>query len=131
MMTMAGMILLTSIIAVPGVQCNPDAESNINDFVVRFTVPEQASLPDRDDIVKAMEDTVRSNAEEWGVRVFRADLGGNSTRGRLYIYLEEDAPLESRGGHGAGRATRSPPSLPGSRSRSAGMGASTKRRPTR
>ncbi|MEN0064721.1 MAG: efflux RND transporter permease subunit [Myxococcota bacterium] len=89
---MIGGMLLTLMVAVPGIQCNPEAESNLNDFVVRFTVPEQADLKERDAIVRQMEETVEAHREEWGVRVYRSRLMSGSMQGRIFIHLEEDGP---------------------------------------
>jgi len=91
MMSMLAMILLTAVVAVPGVQCSPDAETNLNDFAVRFTVPEQADPAERDAIVRTLEETVREHEEEWGVRVFRSQLNGSSMQGRIFVYLDESS----------------------------------------
>ncbi|MBX2804111.1 MAG: efflux RND transporter permease subunit [Myxococcales bacterium] len=92
-MALAAMGLLTVTIAMPGVQCTDSGEGNINDFTVRFTVPPQASIVERDEIVRAFEDTLQEHREEWGIRVYRSRLRGDSRGGRLWVYLDEDAPL--------------------------------------
>lgn len=86
-MTLGAMGVLTMMIAMPGVQCTDSDEGNINDFAVRFTVPPQADIYDRDDIVRAMEATVEEHREEWGVRVYRSRLEADDREGRMWVYL--------------------------------------------
>jgi len=90
LMLILGGLLLTQAVALPGVQCAESSEGNLNDFAVRFSIPPQASLADRDKIVAAMEAAVDAHREEWGVRVYRARLSADSSRGQLYVYLNSD-----------------------------------------
>lgn len=92
-MILLGAALLTGGVAIPGVQCTGGGDENLNDFTVRFEVPPQASLAERDEIVKHFESMVEEHREAWGVRVYRARLEGTSNSGRLYVYLESDGPL--------------------------------------
>jgi HAE1 family hydrophobic/amphiphilic exporter-1 len=94
LMVLAAMGLLTTSIAMPGVKCSDSAEGNLNDFAVRFTVPPQADLYDRDEIVRRIEQVVEEHRDAWGIRVYRSRLGSDETRGQLWVYLQDDAPLE-------------------------------------
>ncbi len=86
--------VLTFAVAVPGVQCNmAGSDGNIGDFIIRFTVPPQASMADRDEIMTAYEEMVDEHREEWGVRVFRAELEGDRSEGRVWVYLDSDGPM--------------------------------------
>ena len=93
-MTLIAIGFLTAAIAFPGVQCSDEDESNINDFVVRFSVPPQADIYERDDIVRAIETAVAERQETWGVRVYRTQLGDGDREGRMWIYLESDGPMD-------------------------------------
>jgi len=86
--------VLTFTIAVPGVQCTTPKGANIGNFIVRFSVPPQAGMADRDAILGRYEQMVSEHRDEWGVRVFRAELDGDSSEGRLWIYLDADGPME-------------------------------------
>ena len=88
-----GMFLLTVMVAIPGVEFTDSEEGNLNEFSIRFTVPPQASMSERDAIVKTFEEIVEDNSEEWGVRVYRSRLSGESSRGSLTVYLADDGPL--------------------------------------
>lgn len=83
--------LLTAVVPVQGVECSGDADSNINDFVVRFTVPRQADIGRRYDLVRQFEDLVENHREEWGVRVYRSRLRDGDFEGRMWVYLDPDA----------------------------------------
>jgi HAE1 family hydrophobic/amphiphilic exporter-1 len=85
--------MLTMAVAVPGVQCTGNAESNLNDFKIRFSVPPQAGSRDRDRIVASFEAMLEEHKDEWGVRVFSADLDGTSQRGQIGVYLASDGPM--------------------------------------
>ena len=93
-MTLLAVALLTVTVAVPGVQCTGTAEENLGDFALRFRVPPQADPYERDDIVRVMEQLIEDHRDEWGVRVYRAHLGGDDLAGRIDIYLEADGPME-------------------------------------
>ena len=86
--------LLTANVALPGVQCTDGGEENLGDFVVRFSVPPQADIYDRDDILREMEEVVEAHREAWGVRVYRSQLGADDSEGRINIYLRDDGPME-------------------------------------
>jgi HAE1 family hydrophobic/amphiphilic exporter-1 len=93
-MVLLGLILLTVAVAVPGVQCSDSAKGNLNEFKIRFSVPPQASIDERDEILQVFESLVEEHREEWGVRVFRSRLSGESNHGRLTVYLEDDGPMK-------------------------------------
>lgn len=86
-------MLITSSIVIPGVQCTDGSDGNINDYVVRFTVPPTASPSERDEIVRAFEDMAGEHMDEWGIKVFHARLGDRSTQGRMKVYLDKDGPM--------------------------------------
>lgn len=92
MMTAAA-VMITMMVVVPGVKCSSGLDQNLNDFTIRFTVPPQADLNQREDIVRRLEEVVEAHREEWGVRVHRTRLREDSTRGSLNVYLESDGPL--------------------------------------
>ncbi|MCB9680779.1 MAG: efflux RND transporter permease subunit [Alphaproteobacteria bacterium] len=94
-----GLILATALtltIAVKGVGCTQGGEGGLNDFVIRFSVPADATPDERDTIVDAFEEVLEAHKEAWGVRVYRVQLGGSSVRGRAYVYLEEEGPMSRR-----------------------------------
>ena len=112
LLTLAAMGLLTMAIAVPGVKCTDSTEGNLNDFTVRFTVPPQADPGERDEIVALLEGIIEAHATDWGVRVYRSRLSGDSRHGRLFVYLDEDGPLDRAGVMEAARGAF-PDDLPG------------------
>ena len=91
-MTLLALAMLTTAVALPGVQCT-EGEENLNDFVVRFSVPPQADILERDEIVQAMEETVAERTEKWGVRVYRTRLQDTDREGRMWVYLKSDGPM--------------------------------------
>ena len=96
LMLLVVLAVLTFTVAFPGLRSSENEDGNLNDFMVRYTVPPQADLLERDEIVRAMEDTVASHKEEWGVKVFRTRLGSTSSQGQLWVYLEDDGPLDRK-----------------------------------
>ncbi|TNE86895.1 MAG: efflux RND transporter permease subunit [Deltaproteobacteria bacterium] len=64
-----------------------ESQGNLNDFRIRFSVPPEASLRERYDIVETFEQYVEDHREDWGVRVYRSRLSSDSTRGQIYVYL--------------------------------------------
>lgn len=86
-------LLLTITVAVPGVQCNPSGGGMMNDFVVRFTVPRDATYRERTEIVGAFEEVFAEHQDTWGIRSYRARLRSDSTRGRIWAVLDDDAPM--------------------------------------
>lgn len=93
-MALVAVGMLTMGVAVPGVDCVSEADENLNDFTIRFTVPPQADPYQRSDIVRRFEEVVEEHSEAWGVRVYRSRLSEDSFRGRLYVYLVQDGPME-------------------------------------
>jgi HAE1 family hydrophobic/amphiphilic exporter-1 len=86
--------VLTLGVAVPGVQWSlTGGDGNIGDFTIRFTVPPQAGMAQRDAILQAYEEMVDAHREEWGVRVFRGELRGDRSMGQMWVYLESDGPM--------------------------------------
>ncbi|MFT4624500.1 MAG: HAE1 family hydrophobic/amphiphilic exporter-1 [Myxococcota bacterium] len=92
-MALLAATVLTLGVAVPNVQCAGEMDENLNDFTIRFTVPPQASIRERDAIVHTFEELVEANREAWGVRVYRARLGSDDNRGGVTVYLDTDGPL--------------------------------------
>ena len=92
-MALAAIALLTYTVAIPGVSCSDSGDENLNDFAIRFEVPPQFGMGDRDATLRAFETVVEEHREEWGVRVYRSDLAGNSNHGRVRIYLETNGPM--------------------------------------
>lgn len=92
-MLTAAVAILTMTVVAPGVKCSSGMDQNLNDFTIRFEVPPQAGLAEREAIVARLEEVVEANREAWGVRVHRTRLSEDSTRGALSIYLESDGPL--------------------------------------
>lgn len=88
-------LLVTGAIAGRGVKCSPGGQGGINDFSVRFTVPADATFPERDAIVHRFEGWIESHRKDWGVDVYRATLDNGSMRGRLSVYLVDDPPLSN------------------------------------
>ncbi len=93
-MLIVGMFVLTIVVPVQNVDCQGDADSNINNFTIRFTVPKQLSPRERDEVMDRMEAVVEDNRELWGVRTHRSRLEGDSSRGRVYVYLNDEGTME-------------------------------------
>jgi len=87
------MFILTIALPVQQVDCTGDADSNINNFTIRFTVPKQATPSERNAIMNSFEAVVVDHRDEWGVRTFRSRLQGDSTRGRVYVYLDDSGVM--------------------------------------
>ena len=87
------MTLLTVVLPARAVGCSESAEGNLGEFTVRYEVPRAYTYTERLTVVETFEQLVESRRAEWGVRVHRSRLSANSTRGRLYVYLEDDGPL--------------------------------------
>jgi HAE1 family hydrophobic/amphiphilic exporter-1 len=85
--------ILTVVLPARAVGCSESAEGNLGEFTVRFEVPRAYTYTERLRVVETFERIVESRRETWGVRVHRSRLSANSTRGRLYVYLDEDGPL--------------------------------------
>jgi HAE1 family hydrophobic/amphiphilic exporter-1 len=90
-----GLVVLLMLTAIPvtSVQCVGEADGNINDFVIRFSVPHEAGLARRDALVRQFEDLVENHREVWGVRVYRSRLADDSDRGAVFVYLESEPPI--------------------------------------
>lgn len=84
---------LTLGVAVQGVQCTPGGEGGLNDFVIRLELPRDATPWERDDVAERFETYLDERRDDWGIRVFRVDINGTGTRGRVFVYLEDDGPL--------------------------------------
>jgi len=106
--------LLTMNVALPGVQCTSGEDENLNDFVVRFSVPPQADIYERDDILREMEQSIEAHRDEWGVRVYRSQLRADDMEGRINVYLADDAPMSRADVMDAARQAL-PDDLPGVR----------------
>ncbi|MCB9663811.1 MAG: efflux RND transporter permease subunit [Alphaproteobacteria bacterium] len=91
-MAVLAMLMLTTV-AVRGVSCVPGGEGGLNDFTVRFTVPRDATPLEREAIASRFEAYVEEHKEAWGVRVYRVELRGSSSRGRLYVYVDTEGPM--------------------------------------
>jgi HAE1 family hydrophobic/amphiphilic exporter-1 len=87
------MAMLTVGVAVPGVRCTGEGEGNLNDFRIRFTVPPQASMAERDAILARYEAVIEAHRDAWGVRVYRGELAGDRSSGDLSVYLVTDGPM--------------------------------------
>ncbi len=84
--------LLTIVVPVRGVECAAEGQGNINDFMVRYTVPRQADIERRYAIVRLLEDLVENHKAQWGVRVYRSRLADGEFEGRMWVYLEPGGP---------------------------------------
>lgn len=91
---MVAMFLLTIIVPMQQVGCSENLEDNLDDFTIRFEIPPQAGLRERDEIVKRFETYVAEHTEDWGVKVYRSRLGGQDHDGRVTVQLLPDGPLE-------------------------------------
>ncbi len=88
----SAVFMLTLVVPVQAVGCSDESESNLNDFTVRYEIPAAYTYAERLEVVKAFEAMVSSREEAWGVRVYRSRLSAGSKNGRLYVYLQDDAP---------------------------------------
>jgi HAE1 family hydrophobic/amphiphilic exporter-1 len=86
-------VILTILLPARAVGCSGEADGNLNDFTVRYDVPAAYTYAERLEVVKAFEAVAEENRERWGIRVFRSRLSSSSTRGRLYVYLRDDAAM--------------------------------------
>ncbi|HMV66328.1 MAG TPA: efflux RND transporter permease subunit [Myxococcota bacterium] len=91
-MSMAGMALLTVLVAVPGVQCTGEAEGGLNDFDISFTVPRDATHDDRDQLAHEFETLLEAHRDEWKIRAYRVEIGMHDTHGTAWVYLDDGAP---------------------------------------
>lgn len=82
-----------TIIPMTSVECAGEPDGNLNDFTVRFSVPREATMPERDAVVRRLEETVEAHRDEWGVRVYRVRLPSDGNSGSLYVYLDSDGPM--------------------------------------
>lgn len=87
------MLLLTIVVPMQSVGCSDDASENMNDFTIRFSLPPQASVADRDAIARKFETFVEEHCEAWGVRVYRVRVPEDESMGRLTVHLESDGPM--------------------------------------
>ena len=86
-------ILFLTIIPFRGTECTGDGDGNINDFTVRFTVPPQADYYERDAIVKRFESVLEEHSEEWGIKVYYAELESDDLDGEMQVFLKTDGPM--------------------------------------
>jgi HAE1 family hydrophobic/amphiphilic exporter-1 len=86
-------VLLTLALPAQGVGCSDSADSNLNDFTVRYEVPSAFTYEERLAVVEAFEKMVVDHAGAWGVRVYRSRMNASSNNGRLYVYLRDDAAM--------------------------------------
>lgn len=104
-------VVLTIALPAQGVGCSDSSESNLNDFTVRFEVPPAYTYYERLHVVETFDRMVEDHREEWGIRVYRSRMSSGSLRGRLYVYLRDDGPMERDEVMKA--AQRALPDLPG------------------
>jgi len=86
------LLMLTLVIPVQGVRCESEAEGNLSDFTLRYTMPSSMSQDDKLAVVNTVEKFVDDNRDRWGVEVHRSRVDGGSTRGRTWVTLERDPP---------------------------------------
>ncbi len=86
------LLMLTMVIPARGVSCEDQAEGNLNDFVLRYTLPSTMSADEKLAIVEQVEDFVDENRDRWGVKVHRSRVGESSSRGRTWVTLSEEPP---------------------------------------
>lgn len=68
-----------------------DGDGNINDFRLRFELPDNYTLTDAERVVKMVEDTVRSKADRYGLKTIDSRFRHNSAH--LNIFLHPEPPL--------------------------------------
>jgi HAE1 family hydrophobic/amphiphilic exporter-1 len=112
LLAMGAALMLTMFVAMPGVQCTDGDDGNLNDFTIRFTVPPQYSYADREKAAGVLEQVIEEHREQWGIRVYRTRLGGESNEGRLYVYLQDEGPMDREAVMEAAREAM-PDDLPG------------------
>ncbi|MBM4389940.1 MAG: efflux RND transporter permease subunit [Deltaproteobacteria bacterium] len=93
---MLAVVVLTLVLPARAVGCSDESEGNLDDFTVRFEIPRNFTYYERLRTVEAFEKMVAENREHWAVRTYRSRLGGNSTGGRLFAYLEDHPEGMSR-----------------------------------
>jgi HAE1 family hydrophobic/amphiphilic exporter-1 len=86
-------VILTLVLPAKAVGCTDESDGNLDDFTIRFEIPRNFTYYERLDTVKAFEKMVDENRDEWGVRTYRSRLGGTSSGGRMFVYL--DGEVES------------------------------------
>ncbi len=86
---MLAVIVLTLVLPARAVGCSDESEGNLDDFTVRFEIPRNFTYYERLATVEAFEKMVEENRDDWAVRTYRSRLGGTSTGGRMFVYLEE------------------------------------------
>ena len=86
-------VVVTLLLPAQAVGCSGEADSNLNDFTVRYELPPVYTYAERLATVEAFEKMVEAHRDAWGVRVYRSRLSASSNAGRLYVYLEDDGEL--------------------------------------
>lgn len=85
-----------------------------NQFDLRVEVAPQIDPNDRSRVLGEVEQLLHEYREAWGVQAFYASIDGSSTRGRITVFLENDAPLSRSEAMAAAREIL-PPDTPEAR----------------
>ncbi|MBK9365782.1 MAG: efflux RND transporter permease subunit [Deltaproteobacteria bacterium] len=83
-------IFLTVVLPFQKVGCTDQAKGGMNDFSIRYDLPNTFSFSDKVATVDAIEAVLEENREAWGLRVYRSRVSAGSIRGSTYVYLLED-----------------------------------------
>ncbi len=87
------LMFLTMTITGPSMKCVQDGGDDANEVELTFTVPPTAGYWEKDDITRELEGWLQEHKEEWQIGNYRLRLRDQSTRGRMWAYLREDATL--------------------------------------
>ena len=82
------MAVATFTIAIPGLNWTGSPDENLNDFAIRFEVPPQMGMNDRDAVLREIEEMVEEHKDEWSVRVYRSRLPSSRNNGVVNVYLD-------------------------------------------
>ena len=92
-MTMIALAVLTFLVPISQVNCQPVDENQMKEFSVSIMVHPQAGFSERDEVVSEIEEILAENKETWGLNAYYAELDSDSNYGRVNVYLENDAPM--------------------------------------
>ena len=91
--TMVVLFFLTVLVPVQQVRCTAVDEGEQNNFEIDVSVHPQAGPSERDRILSRVENVLNDHKEEWGVKVYYAELDSTSSWGKVEVWLENDGPM--------------------------------------
>ncbi len=81
-------LMATTCVAKSKVPSSDRSESNINDFVVRMSFPENMGFDEKEELLIDLESRFLERMDEWRVDAVRTRYNDRSTRGSVRVFLE-------------------------------------------